>query len=269
MMLCMLVGCGNGNGASSNKDITKKTSTTDTINVEDIDWNVDERIIDGRKCLSFNYTNNTKYTITEVQLKFTQKEGTTSEDLKVFDSVREQGYNGKDEEIYILGYNLRHAEPGEYVQDTPCMIENLGFTPDDIRQYEIMEPNEMQISYIGSDNKMHICGYDFINKKSILSNDTEDIYTWTDNEYSKNIPKPNAKVVTCNEGDYYYGFAIWGQSREDYENYIKECKNKVFTLDIEEYNNSWTAKNEKGYIIDMGYTETREKIGANVQKVEK
>ena len=74
-VLCMgfiLSACG---GVSNTENATaKKTVLNESIDIKDIDYDVDTRVIKGRKCLSFNYTNNSKYTINKVQLKLIQKD---------------------------------------------------------------------------------------------------------------------------------------------------------------------------------------------------
>lgn len=38
-------------------------SAKDAIKIEDIDWNVTENVMAGERFVSFNYTNNSKYTL--------------------------------------------------------------------------------------------------------------------------------------------------------------------------------------------------------------
>ena len=87
-------------------------SAKDAIKIEDIDWNVTESVMDGERFVSFNYTNNSKFTILDIEMEFVQKSNVTKEQLSVFDELKEER-EWTDEEIsdiYILGYNRKGAE---------------------------------------------------------------------------------------------------------------------------------------------------------------
>ena len=80
-MLISLTGCGSENSTSPISGTGSITisasdtsfSTKDAIKIEDIEWNVTESVMDGERFVSFNYTNNSKYTILDVEMKFVQK----------------------------------------------------------------------------------------------------------------------------------------------------------------------------------------------------
>lgn len=69
MAVC-ISGCGSGESTSSAGSSVKKVK----INIEDIAWNVDEGIVDGDRYVLLDYTNNTKYTLTDFEITFKRKE---------------------------------------------------------------------------------------------------------------------------------------------------------------------------------------------------
>lgn len=91
--MAMLTGCNNGNNSS---DGTKSKKIP--IKIEDIAWSVEEEIVEGEREVVFSYTNNTKYTIGDMEIKFTLKDGITDEELKVFDTCKEE-HNIADDKI--------------------------------------------------------------------------------------------------------------------------------------------------------------------------
>ena len=55
--------------SKTNKDVKQSTNVNkkDAIKIEDIDWNVTEGVMDGERFISFNYVNNSAYTIMEIE----------------------------------------------------------------------------------------------------------------------------------------------------------------------------------------------------------
>ncbi len=148
------------------------------INIEDIDWEINEKVIHGKPEVVFSYTNNTKYIISDMEIKFTLKKGITDKELKVFDSSKEKYHMHEKEirDVFILGYSLQHVEPKKTADYSPCKIN--GYIPvENIAQYKILQPNIAIIEYI-DDNKVHDIYYDFKSQT----------YNWGDENEIK-IPK--------------------------------------------------------------------------------
>lgn len=59
-------------------------STKEEINIEDIVWNVDEGIVDGKRYILLDYTNNTPYTIAGFDITFKEKSDITEEEKSTF-----------------------------------------------------------------------------------------------------------------------------------------------------------------------------------------
>ncbi len=136
------------------------------IHIEDIDWTVNEKVVHGKQEVVFSYTNNIKYIISDMEIKFTLKNGVTDKELKVFDSSKEKYHMHKEDikKIFILGYSLQYVEPQKTADFSPCKIN--GYIPvESIAQYEILQPDIAIIEYI--DN-----GKIYSNIKTILINNT-------------------------------------------------------------------------------------------------
>ncbi|MGN1128716.1 MAG: hypothetical protein ACI4T6_07150, partial [Candidatus Flemingiibacterium sp.] len=189
IMLLGLVGCGGENGGGS--VFNAAFSAKDAIRIEDIDWNVSDGIIDGERFVSFNYTNNSKYTILDVEMKFVQRENISAEQLSVFNNLKEE-MEWTDEElsdVYILGYNRKCANPGETVTDSPCCINGTYTLVENMKQYEIMEPDMATIAFIGNDGKGYAIYYDFKSQTyGESSQGGKDLHKWSDSEISKLLP---------------------------------------------------------------------------------
>lgn len=247
-------------------------SAKDAIKIEDIDWNVTESVMDGERFLSFNYTNNSKYTILDVEMEFVQKSDVTKEQLSVFNELKEER-EWTDEEvsdIYILGYNRKCAEPGETVSDSPCCINGTYTLVESIEQYEIMEPDMATIAFIGKDGKGYAVYYDFKTQTyGESSQGGQDLQEWSDSEISKLLPKAEAPAinVSSDDEDRFYFYA-YGVSREAFEKYVEAVKANGFTEVGFESSTSYRATNADGIEAHITYTAVEEKMTGCVDKNE-
>lgn len=281
-MVFGLTGCfgkNNGNNDSENSNtMNEKGSDTvfdadfsakDAIKIENIDWNVTESVMDGDRFVSFNYTNNSEYTILDVEMNFVQKSNVTKEQLSVFDELKEER-EWTDEEvsdIYILGYNRKCAEPGETVSDSPCCINGTYTLVENIEQYEIMQPDMITIAFIGKDGKGYTTYYDFKNKTYGQSSQGGiDIQEWSDSEISKLLPKAEAPAINVSSDydDRFYFYA-YGVSREVFEKYIEAVKANGFTDVAFENNDSYRATNTDGVEAHITYNAVEEEMTGCVE----
>lgn len=300
LVVFSLAGCGNNNTATredatiatedqtsiSTEDQTS-VSTEDQspsaeevvkenpIKIEDIDWSVEEGIIDGERLITFNYTNNSQYTITDIEMEFVQKEGTTAEQLAVFDELKADNdwSDEKVQEIYILGYNHKFADPGETLADSPCLINGTSYLlVENIEQYELMEPDMATIDYIGEDGKMYEEYYDFKTQKySESTQGGKDMHEWSDSRICSRLPEANFRevIVSYDNEDYSFFFFAYGVSREDYEAYIEACKEKGFTDDVSIGDFWFRASNSAdGYYVDLNYVADEESMTCLIKIIE-
>lgn len=245
-------------------------SAKDAIKIEDIDWNVTESIMDGERFVSFNYTNNSKYTVLGVEMEFVQKSEVTKEQLAVFDELKKEEELTDEEvsDIYILGYNQKCAEPGETVSDSPCIINDTYTLVQNMEQYKIMEPDMATIAFIGKDGKGYTVYYDFKTQTySESSKGGQDIQQWSDSEISKLLPQAEAPAinVSSDDEDRFYFYA-YGVSREAFEKYVEAVKNNGFNDVGFENSNSYRATNADGVEAHITYTAVEEKMTGCVER---
>lgn len=72
MILSLFAGCGNNSSKSDGKIETD--SKSNDLKIEDIDWSVDEGILDGDRYVMLSYSNNSKYTISNFEITFIESQ---------------------------------------------------------------------------------------------------------------------------------------------------------------------------------------------------
>lgn len=285
-----LIGCGNNNSsthdgaATATKDAASISTQVQSspseevveehpIKIEDIDWSVEEGVIDGNRVIAFNYTNNSQYTIKDLEIKFVLKEGTTAEQLAVFDKFKDD-YKLSDEDvvnIYIMGSNILFADPGETVADSPCTFNNILVPVENMEQYKLVEPDMATIDYIGKDGKLYEEHYDFKTQKyGDSTQGGKDMHEWSDSRICTRLPKADFRevIVSYDNEDYSFFFFAYGVSREEFEAYGEACKEKGFTDDVSSGDFWFTASNADGYYVDMSYVADEESMTCLIKIIE-
>lgn len=284
-MILSVVGCGSApsskdsqkkvtqnTDSETNKDVNQKTNVykKDAIKIEDIDWNVAEGVIDGERFVSFNYVNNSAYTIIDIELEFKQKEGTTAEQLSLFNELKADNEWTDEEiqEIYILGYNRKCADSGEQVSDSPCVINGTYTLVENMAQYEIMEPDMMTIGYIGDDGKGYVEYYDFGSLSyGSSSQGAQDLQLWSTTEISGLLPKEKFRAVSVDTDEKdSFSFSAYGVSREEYQEYVNSVKEKGFITEEFEGSDSYSASNAEGFVVDISYIAVEETMIGDIEK---
>ena len=262
LMLTSFVGC------TEESPISKKP-VKKSIKIEDIDWQVNPAVREGERFLSLDYTNNTKFTIIGLDIKFTQKDGLTEEQLHALDDYVEEEELDEDEikDVYILGYNHKCADPGETVTESPCVLDG-GYDLATAKQYEIMQPDMAEIYYVGDDGLGYITYYDFINDTYSTSPNGKTLIEWSDSEVAKQIPKPDDAVIISLgwETDSSLSFDAFGMSYDEYKSYVKSVKEAGFSIDVIEDEDSFNADNENGYGVTIYYSDLEEETDVYLLK---
>ena len=60
-------------------NLEEKVAIDETIKIEDIDWNVDEGIVDGERFVLMEYTNNSPLDLMGLKIEFKEQAGITDE----------------------------------------------------------------------------------------------------------------------------------------------------------------------------------------------
>jgi hypothetical protein len=224
----IFIGCGNQETPDAETD-RPEVSTTESleptpsepderepIKAEDIDWKIGSFILWDEPILSLEYTNNSEYTIVDLELEFALKDSLAEKQLAFFNDITDD-----INDLHVYGYNRKVADPGETVKNSPFGIDGDYFLAKNIEQFELMEPDNMQIAYIGSDNRLHAVYYDYKTQMLSEHNDAEEMHKWSDSEISKPLSIPESRIVDINfDREDYFSFTIYDAQKEQFDLYI-------------------------------------------------
>ena len=204
----------------------------ETIKIDDIAWNVDQGIVDGEKYVLLDYTNNSKYTVTDFEMTFKEKGSVTEEDKENFYNEIKDKFSMSDDDISELKQRdiSMHAEtekivePGESAKNINCYYYSGIYYLKDMNHFNLVEPDVATIKYI-NDNKIYTSYYDFSTKKYSEDENTEEAYYWTTSELGTKIPKPDVKVVKkyISDNEDSFGFEAYGLSLDQFNEYVNKC----------------------------------------------
>lgn len=265
-------GCSSGESTDSAGASVKKVK----INIEDIAWNVDECIVDGDRYVILDYTNNTKYTLTDFEITFKEKADVTEEEKAQFCSDIENAYDISEEDmeeirsrsISMHAETNRVIDPGESVSNVNCYYYSGSFYLKDISHYNLVEPDIATVKYIDED-KIFTVYYDYGSKKYSAESETETAYQWSQTELSSRIPKPDVKVVESGRDDEkIFMFDAYGLSLEQFNTYIEECKELGYTVEPRSHEGFYSADDADGYNVYLYYNERSYSMDASVSAPE-
>lgn len=261
-------GCANNESGNTSVSGTKVSNSE--IKIEEIDWSVNESIMDGERTLSLDYTNNSRYTILQFDIKFTQREDVNDDDRKIFDYLKETGYYDDEDikKLYILGSNRRCASPGETVTNTVCSINNTYRNAESMSEFSLMEPDMATIAYIANDGKGYTEYYDFKNKTyGSSSGNGIDLHQWSDTDISKLLPKAEYTAVkVSSDYDDRFFFYAFGVHPEEYEAYVSAVKEAGFTDVQYDGDRSYRALNGDNYEANITYNSIEETMTGCVER---
>lgn len=274
--LC-LAGCAGGEGvnAGSSGDgvsiLGAAPGKADSIKVEEIDWSVEEGLVNGTRCVAFSYTNNTSFTVMEVEVRFDLREGLTDEELSVFDPVFENPYwSTPAEKMYIIGASRVMAEPGEAPSAAACSLCGTFTYVTDPAQYELMEPSVMTVTYLGGDGRLYVEHYDYLTGKySLSSNSGMQAVSWSTSELSSHLPALSAPVLVVTwDDENLFSFNAAGVDRTTYEAYLQACKDAGFVGDEISSASFFNAADAEGRDLLMNYSASNETLGVSLSSNE-
>lgn len=264
--MCMgFAGCSSSGTSDTSKSISKSSNNAakEKISIQDIPWNVDEGIVDGTRFVLFDYTNNSKYPITELKISFKEKSGLTADEKNKFYSFiqSETDASDKDMEEYKEVPISMHADvkkvvdPGDSASNNKmCYYQGYRYVMD-ISHYNMVEPDIVTIKYVDGD-EIHTEYYDYRSKKYNNESKTQIAYQWSDKDLGSKIPKPEVKVVELsNDSERYYSFTAYGMSLEQFNDYVKKCEEHGYTVDVDRDEGYYIAYNNEGYRILLDYNE--------------
>ena len=270
LMTGSLWACNSNEDGNISSDSSEKSNP---IKIEDIDWNVDEGIINGRRYVLLDYTNNTDYAISSFEITFNEKDDLTDEEKEnFFENVVEKFQLSnddiaqlKEEDISMHTETNQIVNPGESVKNVYCFYYNGSYYVKKINYYNMVEPDIATIKYI-KDDKIYTTYYDFVSKKYSNDDETEVAYRWSKTDLGDKIPKPEVKVVEVEiDNDSTFMFEGYSMSSEQFDAYVEQCQDLGFTVDIDSDKESYSADNTEGYSVDLYYEKNDGMIRATVE----
>lgn len=90
-------------------------------------------------------------------------------------------------------------------------------------------------------------------------------FEWSNMVLCEILPEPESNYgdLSINSEDY-LSIDILETSEEQYRSYVSACREKGFTVDVEEYDTTFTAKNEAGYELMLYYFESDEEMSIDL-----
>lgn len=233
----------------------------DAITIDQIDWTVQEEVIDGDRCVGSSYVNNSDYPIVSIGIEFTQLEDVTDEQRSVFDGMYAEDSDYippvDADELYIDAENQHYTAPGDEVDPWTCEL-SYSLNALTMEQYELMEPNMAHIRYVGSDGNIYSEYHDFLNDTYELdegeTEETIESDTCPTSDLAGMMPQMEAAAIAVEHDDEEsFEVLAYGVTEDDFNSYIEQCREAGFDTVEDESSMDCTLRNADGYAIDITY----------------
>lgn len=234
--------------------------------IEDIEWSIEEGIVDGDRKVVMNITNNSEVALAGFDINFTEKDGITEEekdgffgDLKEkFEATDDDLEQLKGQEISMHAGTERILSPGESITTDEIYYYQGYFYMKDMDHYALVSPDLAEISYVDGD-KIYKEYYDFKNDKYSKDDKTEDAKYWTKSALGTVVPKPEVPVIKDGglDKEDCFMFDAFGMTPDDFNAYVESCKDMGYTVDPSEFDGYYSADNAEGYNVHMNYDNVR------------
>ena len=270
-----MTGCGSGSESDSGSDSgsdggSLAPAAKPSVDLSQLEWNVEPGIVDGVRAVVFGFTNNTDYEIVDFDLEFKVKDDVTNEQLEASSELKEKASDMDHDigEITFSAITHKCVAPGDSVENCVCNLDGTIQYYTDFDSYELFEP-DMLTAVVASDGKLYAAYYDFASGKTTMGDETEDAYTWSDSAIAKALPKPDVRylMITSDDEDYLSAEA-YGVSEDTFEAYVAACKENGFDQDVDEYDGNYTAKNADGIEVDVSYISSDDQMYITADKEE-
>ncbi len=276
MMAAMLItGC---SGSSDGKKVSvgNQELKENDLSIDAFEWGTREKVIEGTKCYSAKLTNNSDYDLLGVEIDYKLKDDVSEKDLKRFDGFMEEhkDYFTDDDEtvdhVTLIGKRQKLVKAGDSIDNIVFAIgmnTTYWYDVPDKNQYEIMEPNMLQLAIVGKDNNIYIAYYDFVNEEWSLDERTGKVNDWFENDLTAITPKPECEyfvVESDKETDYMLSFTAYGMDKEAFDTYNDSVREAGYTKDSSELSGYYSAKDKDGNSISTDYDEMNKTMEVTV-----
>lgn len=265
VLVFCLFGCSNN---EVSQDETSTESQDAAIQIESIDWKVEESVVDGDRQIAFSYINNSDYPIVKMSISFKIKDGYDLEDLKtLYSNVLEYGLSDDElSELVLTADSNVVTNPGDTSAASPCLLGILYV--ENMDQYNAMEPDLMTIQYLDG-NSLKTEYYDFRNSSYSSDSEVIDVTQWADNDLSSMISKPeNGLIISVNSYSNQFAFDVIDFTSQEFQAYADDCANKGFSQNVVSTDTSYYADNSDGTLqLQLIYFSNEQRLSAYLNKV--
>ena len=257
-------------------EVTEPKPQKKPLSMEDIAWSVDQGIANGKRYVVLNYTNNSEYTLSNLEMTFKEKSNITQEEKSKFYSDIQTKLGASDEDIEELKTKplsmsveaKRVVNPGESLTNVRCHYYRGSFYVMDMEHFQLVEPDIATIQYI-DENTIYTTYYDFTAKKFSPDDDTEQAYQWASSELGNKLPKPDVKVVENHiDSAEIFTFEAFGLSPKQFDAYVEQCKQMGYTVQAQGHDNTYMAKDAEGYEIYLWFDDDKYSMRCSVKTPE-
>lgn len=243
--------------------------------IDQLDWRVDTGVVDENRRVLIEYTNNSDYTIVELDLTFTQKSGVTEEQrqeeldrTKELLSLSDDDVSEvKDSPLSAYVNSVVLTRPGDTSTKQPCYYYGGIFYMQDISFYNLLTPDIATIKYI-DDDMIHTVSYDFKSKNYTEDTDTTPAKQTSNNALLENVPMISSDYVEVDDYDNVVRVTSYGIASSDYEQYIKKLEDIGYELDVEYYNTKRYIDHSTQKQVELTYDSTAQSVACTVQQAQ-
>lgn len=212
-------------GSTNTKETGKvKSSSDDDITVDQVPWKTEPVIDNGERRINISYTNNTKYTITEFNIKYVIKKDVTDEQITQAYADTSAKPSAQDVRDVALTCNVyQSTKPGD--SNTGSCAYGIYYMTNQ-SQLDIATPDMMTIQYMNDKtNAIATMNYDFISKKMNKDSDETPLSTWpADSARATMLPKPESPMIKdLMDSDTSMSFDVFGATLQDMQAYVQQC----------------------------------------------
>lgn len=266
-------GCGKSSSNNKNSNASGASSLQKKLDINEFEWSVGQTKKNGKDIYAFSLTNNSKYELLAVDIKYKTKNGLTQEQLAVFDSfLQKHSTYVKDgqttADVNMQGKKEVYLAPKDMVENIPVALgigDSYWYDSPTTQQFELMEPSELQLAVVDGDT-LYFAYYDFPSQTWKMDSKTVELNNWPSNEVGKKVPKLDGHVFKSDSYDVLNKIKIdvYNVTTDEFNEYINKLKESGFTEEIKEKEYSsileWEAKDKEGNFVELDYDKENRKL---------
>ncbi|MBR5366751.1 MAG: hypothetical protein IK132_10960 [Clostridia bacterium] len=253
----------------------KSEDSIKKIEIEQIEFTVDNEIYNGERKAFMQCTNNSPFTIYNIEISFIQKADVSEEQLEQYyadlieyfeSDLSEEDYEElRQRKISMYAMSKRIIPSGKTINKIDLYYYSSYYYMRNLSHYDLVEPDIATIQYV-MNGKIYTEYYDFQSKKYSFEEDAEEAYTWGKiSPLAELVTKPDVEICKIEyDRDDLFGFCAFGCSSDDYKAYVEDCRSRGFTIEADDFGDSYYAYDVNENRISVYYDEDHGSIEVDV-----